>query len=156
MALHVGVTGSSESVTREQLDSFTRMILLIREIKPAGVTYFHHGDCVEGDAIAHSLVQEHAQPWRIIIHPPENEYKRAFCEGAWKVLPAKDYMARNEDIAAAVDVLLAMPDEPSPIIRSGTWATVRRARNRGKMRVIIRPDGSIKIAGGFKNLGSKF
>jgi hypothetical protein len=41
------------------------------------------------------------------------------------------YMARNDRLIAEADVLLAFPPTPHEITRSGTWATVRRARRKG-------------------------
>lgn len=42
------------------------------------------------------------------------------------------YMARNDLIVFYTDVLLAWPMTKTEELRSGTWATVRRARRLGK------------------------
>lgn len=42
------------------------------------------------------------------------------------------YMARNDRIVAYSDVLLAWPLTAVEELRSGTWATIRRARKQGK------------------------
>jgi predicted Rossmann fold nucleotide-binding protein DprA/Smf involved in DNA uptake len=41
------------------------------------------------------------------------------------------YMARNDAIVAHSDVLLAFPRTREEVVRSGTWATIRRARKAG-------------------------
>lgn len=41
------------------------------------------------------------------------------------------FMARNDRLVLRTGTLVAFPDTPGETIRSGTWATVRRARKRG-------------------------
>ena len=49
--------------------------------------------------------------------------------------PGKDasdgYMKRNSLTVSKIDRLLAFPPTSTPTLRSGTWATIRRARNAG-------------------------
>jgi predicted Rossmann fold nucleotide-binding protein DprA/Smf involved in DNA uptake len=54
------------------------------------------------------------------------------------------YLKRNDALIADADVLLAFPQGEVEQIRSGTWATVRRARKRG-MDVRIYPLDSQSI-----------
>lgn len=96
---------------------------------------FHHGDCEGGDAEAHDIAFELGL--RIVIHPPINERKRAFCQGAALVLPPKDYIQRNHDIVDVLELLIAAPKTDEEELRSGTWATVRYARKSGKQRLIL-------------------
>jgi hypothetical protein len=42
------------------------------------------------------------------------------------------YMKRNDELVAQCDVLLAFPRSAKEELRSGTWATIRRARKAGK------------------------
>lgn len=42
------------------------------------------------------------------------------------------YMKRNDALVAHCDVLLAFPPTAQEQLRSGTWATIRRARKAGK------------------------
>lgn len=49
---------------------------------------------------------------------------------------AESYMARNVRIVADCDVLLAFPYDSGEELRSGTWATVRRAR-KARRRVVV-------------------
>jgi hypothetical protein len=41
------------------------------------------------------------------------------------------YMARNDALVDAADELWAFPESSTEAIRSGTWATIRRARKKG-------------------------
>lgn len=42
------------------------------------------------------------------------------------------YLHRDDVVVENLDVLMAFPKTPSEILRSGTWATVRRARKANK------------------------
>lgn len=44
---------------------------------------------------------------------------------------SESYMRRNEQLVAGADVLLAFPLTPIERLRSGTWATIRRAHKAG-------------------------
>jgi hypothetical protein len=52
------------------------------------------------------------------------------------------YMERNDRLVLLADVLLAFPSTRDEVVRSGTWATVRRAR-KANVPVMVYPlDGS--------------
>lgn len=118
---------------------------------------FHHGDCVGGDATFDALA-EAVEVGAIHIHPGVDSNgmspNRAYCgdygnnayrddpDTVW--YPAKPYLERNDDIAEASDVLIACPKAKEEQLRSGTWSTVRRARKRGKLVILIYPDGTVE------------
>jgi len=112
----------------------------------AGYREFHHGDCIHADAEAHDIA--YGIGYAVVIHPPDNDSKRAFkgviCGKILlpraTVLPAKPYLDRNRDIVAAVSRMLACPKEREEQLRSGTWATVRYARKAGNLYRIIYPE----------------
>lgn len=130
-----GFTGTQSGMTSKQKNVFETLLAL------NNVAMFHHGDCVGADAEAHSIVLKHSV--EVIIHPPINESKRAFCKGATLVLSAKEYLDRNHDIVNASSVLFATPKEDKEKIRSGTWATIRYAAKHGKKLFIILPNGEV-------------
>lgn len=132
--INVGFTGTQIGMTDEQKKAFKR---LIAEIEP---TIFRHGDCIGADEQAHRRVRKYTSA-QIIVHPPDNATKRAFCE-ADKVLAVKPYLNRNHDIVDGSDLLIATPGERKEQLRSGTWATIRYARSKRKPICIIWPDGS--------------
>ena len=133
----IGFTGTQRGMTEAQRLKLGT-ILAVGSTKGVGV--LHHGDCVGADAQAHELAQKWMIP--VIIHPPENSSKRAFCGGSLASLPPQPYLVRNHFIVDACDVLVATPGEATEQLRSGTWATIRYARKRHKTVVIIYPDGS--------------
>ena len=90
----------------------------------------HLGDCIKADEQMHTLVCE-AGLWQLIVlPPPKDPKKRAFCNALHNRRP-KPYLERNRDLAAACHILLAAPAQAHEVQRSGTWATVRYARQLG-------------------------
>lgn len=98
---------------------------------------FHHGDCIGADEFAHFIAQ--ALELDIHVHPADIKAKRAYCVGD-TIYAAQAPLTRNDVIAEECDELVALPKTQEEELRSGTWATVRYARNRGKRVTIIGPE----------------
>lgn len=132
--MRIGFTGTQQGMSRFQAVQFRQLITSL------GVTHLHHGDCVgadeQADGIARLLGVE------IIIHPPDDPSKRAFCaqtgDIVWRPLP---YLERNHDIVEESELLIAAPRGDQEQLRSGTWATVRYARKLLRS-VVILPRGT--------------
>lgn len=129
-----GFTGTQRGMTAAQA-AVVRLLF-----SKLGVTELHHGDCIGADRHAHLIACE--MGIRVIIHPPSNDSKRAFCKGD-ETRPERDYLTRNRDIVIESDVIIATPKEEKEVLRSGTWSTIRRARKRGKPTVIVSPSGKL-------------
>jgi hypothetical protein len=129
-----GFTGTQEGMTNSQIKGveavFRRLSLM----------YLHHGDCVGADADAHNIAN--AMGIKVIIHPPSNYIKRAFCAGYSEMMPEKPYLDRNRIIVNINTNLVATPKGPEKI-RSGTWYTIRYARKLKRNIFIVWPDGKI-------------
>lgn len=141
--MRLGFTGTSDPQRVEQLVAL-RMELrrLAERFEP---TEFHHGDCVNADENAHKLVMQDTTA-KVVIHPPNNDYAQAFCSGDLYRIERrqpKPYLERNRDIVDETDELLACPRSKLEQRRSGTWATIRYARKKGKPITIILPDGRV-------------
>lgn len=136
--IKAGFTGTQQGMT----DIQQRVLSAI--LKRLGAGEFHHGDCVGADAEAHAVVYKLGL--FIVIHPPKDSKKRAFCYSLkTTILCPKDYLDRNHDIVDETDFLIATPKTKDEELRSGTWATVRYARKIGKRVHIIYPDGYERI-----------
>lgn len=147
MSIVLGFTGTQKGMTPEQFEHLSEQMVSASRVG-AGNTEFHHGDCRGADAEAHALAFHFG--YKIVIHPPVVPDKRAFCNNggfytpSTTVLEEKDYMERNQDIVDVCDVLLATPDQMHSRLRSGTWATVRRAYDAKKPVVLIYPNGFVE------------
>lgn len=126
--MRVGFTGTSKGTTVEQINK------LLDFFESTKISEFHHGDCIGADFHAHLVA--HTLGVSIIIHPPTNLIKRAFCEGT--IREEKPYLKRNKDIVNETDLLIACPDGPEKL-RSGTWSTIRYAYKQGKKVLIFMP-----------------
>ena len=133
----IGFTGRQDGMSEKQMA--TVWWLLGR-----GPGELHHGDCVGADAQIHEMAK--GLRMRIIVHPPSDSKKRAFCQGYDEIREEKPYLVRNHDIVDECELLLATPRTFHEVMRSGTWATIRYGRDKPKIDVaVILPDGSIRL-----------
>ncbi len=128
--MEAGFTGTQNGMTLKQ------KLMLVDVLDGLRVTKLHHGDCIGADEEAHILAR-YIFKMDVVVHPPDNDSKRAFCKGAVEVRDAKPYLERNDDIAEEGEVLIAAPKEYVEIQRSGTWATIRYARKKGKQLLLF-------------------
>jgi hypothetical protein len=138
--MKIGFTGTRHKVkiSEEQIRQFKWLLADL----PGGE--FHHGDCIGADAMAGEIAKKQHKRWREIVHPPDKDNWRAHRKGD-KVLEPKSYKTRDRDIVNDTEVLIAMPSSRiEKFIGSGTWYTIRYARQQGKEIWILFPDGGLK------------
>lgn len=113
--------------------------LQLRSLYEQGYRFVRHGDCVGADAQFDSMARNVG--YSVIMHPPSNSYKRAFCNrrGPTEVLPTKGFIERNHDIVDASSVMIATPKEKDEQLRSGTWATIRYSRKKRVTLTVVYP-----------------
>ena len=90
------------------------------------------------DAEFHEFVRRHHPNAKIVIHPPEDPKKRAFCKGDETREPLP-YLDRNSNIVKECEVLLATPETKTKKQRSGTWSTIGKGQRSKKIVEIINP-----------------
>jgi hypothetical protein len=132
--MRIGFTGTQRGMTEPQKRTLHALL------KAHNGTALHHGDCVGADAEAHDVAR--AIGLDITIHPPRIDAKRAWKTSA-DVRKPRDYLARNKDIVRETAMLIATPSEEVEQLRSGTWSTVRFARELGRPVYVIGPDGTL-------------
>lgn len=142
---HIGFTGTRKGLTDFQA---MRLATLLDELGQDAVEV-HHGDCVGADAEFHEVADNHC--FDITIHPPDDDSRRAFCTSS-EVREPKPYLKRNRDIVDETTILIACPWSTAESQRSGTWSTIRYARQKildGKEQLtyIISPSGEVRIEG---------
>lgn len=108
------------------------------EVRRLVAAHAHSGDCVGGDAQFHALAVKHGL-WTV-GHPPLDRVLRAFCEYDEERSPT-DPLVRNSAIVEECTVVFAAPKTPVEQVRSGTWATIRRARLLDKPMLVVLPGG---------------
>lgn len=129
--MKVGFTGSRQGMSQNQKEQF---VLKLFELSP---TEFHHGDCEGADAEAHDIVREFFPDVKITVHPPLSDYLRAFRTGDI-IMEQQDYLPRDENIVKSTDFLIAAPLHDEEEKRSGTWYTVRYARRKHKLHIVLK------------------
>lgn len=137
----IGFTGSRKGLTERQHQALTRWLRHYRPME------FHHGQCVGADETAAYIVWGMAfnEPDRfsgpratIVSHPPIKTDLRSNFAVNDLVMPDKDYLARDRDIAEACDVLIGCPDGPRRA-NSGTWYTIDYAHKLLRTIHVILP-----------------
>jgi len=88
-----------------------------------------HGDCIGADADFHELLREFAPNCEIHIWPSTFEKMRAFCEGDVMYEPGRA-LERDKYIVKFSTHFVGCPPTDYEIQRSGSWATLRMARNQ--------------------------
>src|SRR5687768_7441041 len=100
---NVGFTGTSKGLTNAQHRGLKELM------ERLGVRGLHHGDCVGADAAAHQLAKAR-KAW-LVVHPPTESRKRAWCRGYEEMREALPYLDRNHQIVIeGEDGLIATPD----------------------------------------------
>jgi hypothetical protein len=97
-APEIGFTGTQEGMSEKQRSSLRQVLA---GFFADGARVFRHGDCVGADAQAHAIAK--ATGFRVVIHPPSDDSKRAFCQGD-AVLTPRPYLVRNRHIVDASSV----------------------------------------------------
>lgn len=138
----VGFTGTRHGMTNEQV---LHVHMLLGDLQTAGATEAHHGMCVGADKAFHDMAK--VLEYRIIGHPGVTwgglRHFRAECPGLAMELPPRYFLERNRTIVSVASVMIATPCEPIEQRQgSGTWATIRYAREADKPLIILWPDGT--------------
>lgn len=146
----IGFTGTQRGLTGRQSGALMQVLDRLHGFE---IYEYHHGTCIGADAEFDALIRTIDNPGSTIhIHPPSNTSKIADCQSRpigprqVRVHPPKDYLDRNTDIVACSHILIACPQEYSEVLRSGTWATVRRAQKASIPFVLVFPDGTLKFS----------
>lgn len=146
--MRIGFTGTQRGMTVPQMMTLSGMISWVinkySDYPDDGEDSAHHGDCIGADAQFHEIIRwkKETKGFKIHIHSPTNTSKQAFCQGdVWH--NPKPYMERNDDIVRKAEFMFGAPGEMTEELRSGTWATIRRARKARKNLWIVYPDGTV-------------
>jgi len=121
----VGFTGTQIGMCAAQKKA------LIEYLQGLDAVTLHHGDCIGADKEADDICKALGNI-DTIVHPPENESKRAFCKGYSRIAVPRPYLERNRHIVNCCEVLIVAPKTNEEETRSGTWSTYRYAKRENK------------------------
>lgn len=133
-SITVGFTGTHHGMTPWQVDGVKYWLTTLQR---NGYKVARHGDCIGSDEQFHGIAKD--MGFQIIIHPPRNPKRRAYCKNANLVLSVDEYLKRDDAIIAASSIMLATPRGMYEELRSGTWATIRHTRKANVQVEIIYP-----------------
>lgn len=129
--MRIGFTGSRKGMTPAQ----TQKLREVLNKYAYNIGEFHHGDCIGADSQAHKIAL--SMGWNIVLHPPDNDKQRAFCnDGVHFAHSPRPYLERNHNVVDQTEVLIAAPSGPEEL-RSGTWATIRYAKKINRLVIIL-------------------
>lgn len=102
--------------------------------------HFHHGCCHGADMQAHFYASSIGL--YVVGHPSSDQQQRAIrraggCDQLRSIQPP---LARNRVMVAECSIVIAAPAQGVEVLRSGTWATVRYAREAKRLRYMLLPD----------------
>lgn len=141
MPIHVGFTGTQLGMTDVQKRQLRDYVLQLR--REWGGVYLHHGECIGADAEADEICNAELIP--TIGHPPVNRKKwHPYCHCKVRRAP-REYKDRNQDIVNETGLLIAAPRTRLEQLRSGTWMTIRFARHKGKLIVMLDPEEPLEL-----------
>lgn len=135
--MNVGFTGTKMGMRQPQQQ---KVYEILKNLKTSEEKQeFHHGDCIGADAEAAGMA--YALEYYIVSHPPTSSKNRAYFTLNDRICLEFEYLVRDEHIVKSCDILIAAPNTPYEILRSGTWTTVRYARKLHKKIIVVNPDG---------------
>lgn len=139
--MKIGFTGTQIGMSLGQMKALNYELAKMREFGTDTIHEFHHGDCIGSDSEAHEIALWLG--YQIVIHPPNNPIKRAYC-GNWthRAIEA-DYLVRNHNIVNSVEILIVAPKMNVEELRSGTWATYRYAKKMGKRIIMLEREDAL-------------
>jgi len=134
--MHLGFTGTQTGMSSKQKQELALLLEHFRDEDAIDeeLTIFHHGDCIGADEEAHKIAV--LLGLIIVVHPPINSSKRAFCEEGTLKEPLP-YLERNRAIVNECEVLFAAPKSDIEVLRSGTWSTYRYAKKLKKQVYLL-------------------
>lgn len=136
---HIGFTGAQQGMTPRQKSLLAKHLRRLAK-KHEHIT-IHHGDCVGADEEFHEIALAVLPAVQVVLHPPQNPSKRAFCTAPGQIERVPDeYLKRNHAIVEAAQGMFAAPKGSKEELRSGTWATVRYARKLEKPLIMLFPE----------------
>lgn len=124
--------GMNEKQIKEVIDELIRWEEFLK--LPDNKIYAIHGGCRGADLQFHHIAKGLGLP--IKIYPSTLNERTSEYDDAVEVFPVDQPLKRNHSMVDIASVVIAGPSGPE-VLRSGTWATIRYARKRRNLPLII-------------------
>jgi predicted Rossmann fold nucleotide-binding protein DprA/Smf involved in DNA uptake len=137
----VGFTGTQNpGPTPRQHDAMRRFLAGMQ------MSRFVHGAAPGCDTLAHNIVEQAHRGIVIELHPSNLGFRSSILYepiGNLEIYPELPPLERNRVIIRRIHGLLAVPRTDIEETRSGTWATVRYAREIGLPIYVVKQNGQV-------------
>lgn len=143
--MRVGFSGTRAGMTSEQYREVRGWVAA----RLASIVAVHHGCCVGADVDFHNICVDLGLIKLIQLHPSNNRGTNKLLElrqmaDVAKIWPEGEPLERDQVIVSCSSVLLITPQSDDEVVRSGTWATKRKA-DRMRVPVIhFRVEGEVE------------
>jgi hypothetical protein len=128
-------TGSRNGMTEEQSAGVERLL------KELDVGTLLHGVAIGADEQTSLIAQR--MDLKVKAYPADAGDDRSTTAFATEWKPPQAPLERNKVMVTNAHLLIATPDGPEKV-PSGTWATVRFARDKKKLVHVVMPDGKVE------------
>lgn len=137
--MRYGMTGTREGVTDKQKAAFELWLAFHPSVELA------HGAAIGADEYVALRVASHGNGSFCVAFPSNipNQTSQRAIKVSHEVHPERPPLERNQDIVEYSNEMLAFPGGMAEKRRSGTWATIRRARRWGRSIQFFWPDGTV-------------
>lgn len=135
-----GFVGSKTGMTSQQRFALEGLLKKMAY----DIEEFHHGDSLGSDEQAHYIAS--SLGFKIVIHPPNNPIKRAFCKSKI-ILKEFEPRERIKHLVDSVDILIATLSKISLMYpnTSDTVFAINYAKKKSKQVYLIYPNGKCII-----------
>jgi hypothetical protein len=137
--MDIGITATREGLTGPQLESIINRLDVMQKTQH---DFLHQGCCIGGDE--QITIAAFTLGYRICSHPPTDR-RYYFSKLAYELSENKctelSYLARNLEIINHSSVVIGAPKTKYEELRSGTWSTIRIAREAGRHTIVVYKDG---------------
>lgn len=144
--MKIGFTGTRDGMNDIQSKTFVHLFTGFRKFDNK-ITELYLGDCIGADQQAGHIIFKHAKnPFKCYLLPSDIPPMQGHLEKSFPScirIPEAPPLQRDEHLVDPIEVLFATPKESEKQVRSGTWYTIRYAKQHYKSIYIIYPDGKV-------------
>jgi len=140
MSAEIGFSGSQRGMTEAQRATVARLLQEFYRME-LGVGLFRHGHCRGADEQAAMIAGNIG--YVTVAYPGADTPDKWTTFVSTYTRAAYPNLERNQRICDDSMIMIAAPAQDTEVLRSGTWATIRRARKDNVPLFIVGPEGNL-------------